>query len=139
MPFINISDYDAVELAPGARARTPYGKHVMLSYLELDEGAVVPMHAHPHEQAGLMLEGKIVGTPENARNERSALSLDARRGSLTGHFVVGNIPTQLVQHLQDGQLVRIIRLRLQRGEESVLVWRDHSSRITQIEMAGPTT
>ena len=59
MPFINISDYDAVELAPGARARTPYGKHVMLSYLELDEGAVVPMHAHPHEQAGLMLEGKL--------------------------------------------------------------------------------
>ena len=36
MPFINIDDYDPIELAPGARARTPYGKNVMLSYLELD-------------------------------------------------------------------------------------------------------
>ena len=89
--------------------------------------------------SGLTLEGKVVGTPENARNGRSALSLDARRGSLTGHFVVGNIPTQLVQHLQDGQLVRIIRLRLQRGEESEFVWKDHSSRMTQVEVAGPAS
>ena len=89
--------------------------------------------------SGQALEGKVVGTPVNARNGRSALSLDVRRGSLTGHFVVGNIPTQLVQHLQDGQLVRIVRLRLQRGEESVLVWRDHSSRMTQVEVAGPAS
>ena len=40
MPFINIDDYDPIELAPGARARTPYGKNVMLSYLELDEGSM---------------------------------------------------------------------------------------------------
>ena len=31
----------------------------MLSYLELDEGSVVPLHEHPHEQAGLMVKGKV--------------------------------------------------------------------------------
>lgn len=59
MPFIDIDDYAPVELAPGARVRTPYGRHVMMSYLELDEGAVVPEHHHPHEQAGMLLEGEI--------------------------------------------------------------------------------
>ncbi|GIT29412.1 MAG: hypothetical protein Ct9H300mP1_14580 [Planctomycetaceae bacterium] len=30
----------------------------MLSYLEMDEGAVVPLHDHPHEQGGILLEGR---------------------------------------------------------------------------------
>lgn len=59
MPFIDIHDYAPIQLAPGARARTPYGKHVMLSYLEMDAGSVIPTHAHPHEQAGMLLEGVL--------------------------------------------------------------------------------
>ncbi|MAE64473.1 MAG: cupin [Phycisphaeraceae bacterium] len=59
MPFIRIDDYEPIELAPGARARTPYGEHVMLSYLELDEGSVIPAHEHPHEQAGMLIEGEL--------------------------------------------------------------------------------
>jgi hypothetical protein len=30
-------------------------------------------------------------------------------------------------------------LRLQRGEESVFAWKDHSSRITPVEVTGPAT
>lgn len=59
MTFIKIDDYESVELAPGARARTPYGRNIMLSYLELDEGSVIPEHAHPHEQAGMLLKGRM--------------------------------------------------------------------------------
>lgn len=59
MPFINIDDYEPVELAPGARIRTPYGKNIMLSYVEMDEGSLVPTHSHPHEQAGMLLEGQL--------------------------------------------------------------------------------
>lgn len=59
MPFIKISDYEPINIAPGARARTPYGEHLMLSYLELDEGCVIPTHTHPHEQAGMLLEGRL--------------------------------------------------------------------------------
>ena len=59
MAFININDYRPIELAPGARARTPYGKHVMLSYLELEKGSQIPRHRHPHEQAGMVLQGKL--------------------------------------------------------------------------------
>ena len=31
----------------------------MLSYLEIDEGAEVPLHSHPHEQGGILLEGRM--------------------------------------------------------------------------------
>ena len=59
MPFIKINDYEPIELVPGAKARTPYGEHIMLSYLEMEEGAAVPLHKHPHEQAGMLLTGKL--------------------------------------------------------------------------------
>ena len=59
MPFINIDDYEPVELAPGAMARTPYGQNIMLSYLELAADSVIPRHQHPHEQAGMLYKGKM--------------------------------------------------------------------------------
>ena len=31
----------------------------MLSYLKMEAGAEVPTHSHPHEQAGMLLEGKL--------------------------------------------------------------------------------
>lgn len=59
MPFIDLAAVPRFELLPGVRIRTPFGTHVMLSYLEMDAGAVVPTHQHPHEQAGLLLEGRM--------------------------------------------------------------------------------
>lgn len=59
MPFINISDFAAVEPVPGCRLRTPYGQNLMLSYLEMDNGAEIPMHHHPHEQGGILLKGRL--------------------------------------------------------------------------------
>ncbi len=59
MPFINKDDIPAIEPVPGCRMRTPHGENLMLSYLEMDEGAVVPMHHHPHEQGGILLSGQI--------------------------------------------------------------------------------
>jgi quercetin dioxygenase-like cupin family protein len=31
----------------------------MLSYLEMDDGAEVPLHNHPHEQGGILLKGTL--------------------------------------------------------------------------------
>jgi quercetin dioxygenase-like cupin family protein len=59
MPFIDINTLSSIEVLPGVRIRAPYGKNLMLSYLELDEGAVVPLHSHPHEQGGILLKGKM--------------------------------------------------------------------------------
>lgn len=59
MTFIDIDATPANEVCPGCRLRTPYGQNLMLSYLEMDEGAEIPLHHHPHEQAGMLLKGKL--------------------------------------------------------------------------------
>lgn len=59
MPFLNIAEYQPIEPVPGCRMRTPFGEHLMLSYLEMDPGAEVPMHSHPHEQGGMLLRGRL--------------------------------------------------------------------------------
>jgi quercetin dioxygenase-like cupin family protein len=57
--FIDISSVPPLEIFPGVRIRTPYGKNLMLSYVEIDEGAVVSTHRHPHEQGGIVLSGRL--------------------------------------------------------------------------------
>lgn len=59
MPFIDINTVPQFEVLPGVRIRTPFGQHIMMSYLEMDAGAVVPTHQHPHEQAGMLLTGRM--------------------------------------------------------------------------------
>ena len=59
MGFIEIENIPVIEPVPGCRLRTPFGEHLMLSYLEMDAGAEVPLHSHPHEQAGMLLQGKL--------------------------------------------------------------------------------
>jgi quercetin dioxygenase-like cupin family protein len=59
MAFIDWATVPTQSLAPGVRIRTPHGERLMLSLLEIDAGAVIPPHAHPHEQAGLVLDGQL--------------------------------------------------------------------------------
>lgn len=59
MGFINIADYQPIEPVPGCRMRTPFGQNLMLSHLEMDDGAEVPLHSHPHEQGGMLIRGKL--------------------------------------------------------------------------------
>lgn len=47
------------ELAPGVLARTFWGEGLMLVLVDLAPHAVVPAHSHPHEQAGVVLQGKL--------------------------------------------------------------------------------
>ena len=59
MGFIDISEYVPIEPVPGCRMRTPAGQNLMLSYLEMEDGAEVPLHHHPHEQGGILLKGTL--------------------------------------------------------------------------------
>jgi quercetin dioxygenase-like cupin family protein len=59
MGFIDLEKVPKIEPVPGCRMRTPFGVNLMLSYLEMDSGAEVPLHQHPHEQGGILLKGKL--------------------------------------------------------------------------------
>ena len=50
---------DTKELAPGARTRTYWGDNMLLSLVEIDANALVPLHTHPHEQGGIVVEGEM--------------------------------------------------------------------------------
>jgi quercetin dioxygenase-like cupin family protein len=43
---------------PGVQIFTMAGQQMMLSLVEFHPGAVVEEHSHPHEQMGMVLEGK---------------------------------------------------------------------------------
>ena len=45
------------ELLPGVTARLIWGERIMMGIIDIDPGAVVPRHAHPHEQCGRVLSG----------------------------------------------------------------------------------
>ncbi len=49
-------------MADGVRGRALFGDDAMLNLVELDPGAIVPEHSHPHEQLGIALSGLIVMT-----------------------------------------------------------------------------
>ena len=57
----------AAELArhtifPGVTIQTCAAEKMMLSVVELEPHAVVAEHSHPHEQVGILLEGKALFT-----------------------------------------------------------------------------
>ena len=57
MPFIALSDIQEKEIVPGYRARFVHGGKLTLAYWDVDPGAELPEHTHPHEQVANVLEG----------------------------------------------------------------------------------
>ena len=60
--FIDPAQVKRMELAPGVMLRPMWGDKVMMSVVEVAPKAVVPNHSHPHEQAGLVLQGEFEST-----------------------------------------------------------------------------
>jgi quercetin dioxygenase-like cupin family protein len=56
---VRLVDVALFELAPGVTARPLFGDGAMLNLVELEPGAGVPTHSHPHEQLGHVLEGEL--------------------------------------------------------------------------------
>ena len=59
MPFINEEELPKLELFPKAFSGIVAGERIMFSFLDLQPGCEIPEHSHPHEQAGLVLQGSF--------------------------------------------------------------------------------
>ena len=57
--FKRAAERETLELAPGAVTHTFWGENMLLSLVEIDANALVPRHTHPHEQAGIVVEGEM--------------------------------------------------------------------------------
>lgn len=56
--FSNRNECSQHEIFPGVTIFTKAGKEMMVSYVDLKPGSVVEEHSHPHEQVGMLLEGR---------------------------------------------------------------------------------
>jgi quercetin dioxygenase-like cupin family protein len=57
--FVSAGDGSRHRIFPGVEILTTPGVAMMLSVVTFDPGSVVPDHAHPHEQMGIMISGRL--------------------------------------------------------------------------------
>jgi unsaturated pyranuronate lyase len=56
----NLYAAEGLELVAGVRMKPLFGDGAMLNLLDFDPGGTVPLHDHPHEQLGIVLDGELV-------------------------------------------------------------------------------
>jgi unsaturated pyranuronate lyase len=54
-----ISKIEQKELLPGIKARFVHTQNNSIGFVELEQGAILPEHAHIHEQTTQVIEGKL--------------------------------------------------------------------------------
>lgn len=59
MAFIELDRLEAMEPVPGYKAVFVHSENMTLAYWEVQEGAVMPEHSHPHEQVASVMEGRF--------------------------------------------------------------------------------
>lgn len=64
MPFMDLDQAPKQEIVPGYRAAFAHSRRMTLAYWEVESGAALPEHSHPHEQMASVLEGRFELTLE---------------------------------------------------------------------------
>jgi quercetin dioxygenase-like cupin family protein len=59
MYYYNPTERVAKELIPGINAKTFWGEQMLAAVVDLDANVHLPLHSHPHEQLGIVIEGQI--------------------------------------------------------------------------------
>ena len=83
----SFDDIKRSSLVPGVTARPMWGEKIMMSMIEIAPKAVVPEHAHPHEQAGVVLYGEFDFTIGGVKKR-------LKQGD--AYIIPGNTPHSLV-------------------------------------------
>jgi quercetin dioxygenase-like cupin family protein len=55
--FVRLDGIRSFELVEGVTGQPLFGTDAMLNLIRFEPGATVPLHSHPHEQLGIVLEG----------------------------------------------------------------------------------
>lgn len=59
MPFLTLSDVEPQELMPGWTVRFVHSQMMTFAHWEVEAGAALPEHHHPHEQVANFIEGQF--------------------------------------------------------------------------------
>ncbi|AEV96784.1 cupin [Niastella koreensis] len=55
----HLNDVKGKEIVPGIFGRFVHGETMTLSFVDIQPGARLPEHSHPHEQITYLLEGEL--------------------------------------------------------------------------------
>lgn len=95
--FHDLHRAQAMLLREGVHGRLVHGERMTLLLVELDPGAIVPEHSHPHEQVGILLEGSaevVIGDERLTLAPGGAYRID---GSVVHVFTAGPEGAVLVE------------------------------------------
>jgi len=84
------------DLVTGVHARTFWGENHMLAVIELDAGAVIPPHQHPHEQGGIVLQGELEFTIADETRTLHPGDLYIIPGGVTHSVCIGAKPARVM-------------------------------------------
>jgi quercetin dioxygenase-like cupin family protein len=59
MPFFSLPQLPETEFLPGFRGRMVHAERMTLAFWQIEAGAALPLHQHPHEQVAQVLEGRF--------------------------------------------------------------------------------
>ena len=68
----NIESMPSLNPVPGVTMWPTTGARMMINFVRIEPGAEVPLHHHPHEQGGTVIEGMIVMTINGETRELRA-------------------------------------------------------------------
>ena len=68
-PFFRLDEIPSFPLTSGVTGRPVFGRSAMINVVELEPGAIVSEHNHPHEQIGLVLRGMMELTIDGVTRE----------------------------------------------------------------------
>lgn len=94
-PFKELRHIEEREILPKCHVRFVHSDNMTLSYWNLEEGAVIPEHSHPHEQVCNMIEGRMELTVGDEMRLMTAGSV-ALIGSNTPHSVKALTPCYVI-------------------------------------------
>jgi quercetin dioxygenase-like cupin family protein len=80
--FVRLDEVRAFELAAGVSGRPLFGAGAMLNLIRFEPGATVPLHSHPHEQLGIVLEGMQALVVDGVAHEFGPLEAYALPGGV---------------------------------------------------------
>ncbi|MBD3307653.1 cupin domain-containing protein [candidate division KSB3 bacterium] len=59
MYFFDLDRVPRKTLVQGVHIKAVYGEKIMMSFVDLEAGAVIPSHHHEHEQMGYVITGEL--------------------------------------------------------------------------------
>lgn len=59
MAFFDVKTRESKQIVAGAQIRTFWGEQTLLSLVDIEPGVEVPLHTHPNEQSGIILNGEL--------------------------------------------------------------------------------